>query len=679
MEGKNQETSIFEDGRKHRLQVVYTRKMERRRIFMDELKDNRKENDKQVLKKIKESIGPIWYQVLTVPQRNALDALEFGIYQDLIEGRSRRTAKVMRALGIYPQPDKIDLNKCVYAGRNDPKEMLACLFLVHYGHYIHGKRSSYDLNARLMLSAILYLGMDDLIARLEERFRPETEETRETPKLKAKREPPPESPYLQKLIVRSYAPCKQKRQLPLPLPNLDEIDEPFEEEPMIPKSPPPPPPPPPPKNRLPRSYCDKINDMPRFPPNDLGLPPVVPVHTKTRKTRAAKSISPVEKKVYGIDTGLRKKSMRRRRPPNLTTGLWNAQYMIQGVYNVNDRLVYIICNVAILPPLGELIHGGFALVNGTYINIHCGFAARPEPNKLPPCECLKKYQETVFNYVIETKKCTCGHNYDYGNEGNFTSEEVPFFEKPTGTSPFYFNYNTIYELDARIIHVEKEFKKIWEIDSNLNIDAAALAEKKEKEKKRKRKKASNTCLGISPTPEDYLKCALRKMRPDNIAAKLPDIHLVPELKEWMRRRLFGPFSAEQKKKLLTKSVNNWNFLKFVKGMGHVEPPQEPAYLGFTTWAYKFGLSKKFQKYTHDYKLAMLKLHAKLNNILWATMCQAEFPDKNFREIFSSYVVAHMNDLHIKKPYSVREAADRKNVMQLKRYCCPPDSNIDDYD
>ncbi|XP_030034907.2 uncharacterized protein LOC115450896 [Manduca sexta] len=669
------ETS-HEERTHRRLQIVYARKTRERQIFMQELKEIRKQRDKRLFKSIKQSIGPKWYQVLGVTQRKALDSLEFAIYQDILEGRPTRTRGIMKVLGLYPRPNTIDLMNCVYLGRHDPKEMLAQLFLMTYGHSIDGKQLSYCLNARLMLSGILYLGLDNLISLLRDRFRAEPEKKEPAPKRKPKSEPPLASPYLQKLIAYLYEPPARKPFKPAPLPNLDDLNDPLayteDEAPAVYKPPPQPPPPPPPKKRLPRGYCDKIAGV-------MTIEPYSSVTTLTVKTvgrgshrriRSSKICLSEVKKSYGIGGG-KPKGGRRRKPVAPSTGNSNAQYLINGVYTINGKSVFVLGNVTILPASGDLIHGGYKYMGNECINIHCGYRARPPPPKPDPCDCVKKWQDTVLEYVKKTK-CYCGHHYDYGNEGNFLPEDLPFFQKPTRGSPFTFNYHTIYDINEKRLYVEKEFKKIWDTDSVLHVDDGTVKDKKDK-KKKKTKRSSTTCLGQNPKPVDYLKCALRMMKQLNVAARLPDIHLVPELKEWMRRRIYGPHSASSKADKLRKSSIHWQMFKTLEmnDYGHVYPPKDDRFMGETDWVQKFDLQKKFKKYTQKYRLELYRSYAYLTNLLWPSMCQAQFPDKKFREIYFSYLSARVEDLQLMHPYNPKEAAERKFTLARRRYVCLP--------
>ncbi|XP_050351417.1 uncharacterized protein LOC126774123 [Nymphalis io] len=662
--------------REHRhMQVLYSRHTQERQIFMQELNDFRRRKEKNVLKTVKELIGPTWLQALSVPQRNALNSLEFSIYQDILEGRPVRTANVMRQLGLYPRPNNVELMNCIIVGRNDPKKMLAQLFLITYGHPIEGKRASYCLNSRLILSAILYLGLDNLLDLLKKRFRPTAVKESPEKKPKSRNLTPLKSPYLQDMIAVLYLPPKRKPFKPLPLPNLDDLNKPYEEEePTIPK---PPPsqggPPPPPKKKYQHSYCDKLAGFVKIEPYSSIT--TVAVKTVTQrsqihKLRGSKMCVEV-KKSYGISLSRPSKSVKRKKLVAPNTGISNAQYQINGVYKINGKTVFVLGNVSILPPGGDLINGGYRYIGGEYINIHCGFKAKPPPPKPDPCDCVKQWQNAVFKYMKENK-CQCGHHYDYGNEGTFGPEELPYFQKATKFSPYQFNYQTIYNLDQKHLYIEKEFKRIWDTDSALHVGDGVILEKKDK-KKKKTKRSSVTCLGESPKPEEYLKCALRQMRQLNIAAKLPDIHLVPELKEWMRMRIYGPFTRYAKREMLRKSTVYWQtFLTLAqKSFGHVSPKKDPTYGGHTNWIHKQELNDKFRKFTLQYKLELYRSYARINNLLWPTMCQAEFPDKKFREIYFSYLFGRLEDLHIMHPYSTKETMERKRTIAKKRYCCPP--------
>ncbi|XP_075979156.1 uncharacterized protein LOC142978550 [Anticarsia gemmatalis] len=669
---KSLETSHEQHVKRH-LRVLYTRETHEKEVFMNELKAYRRQKDKEMFRSIRDSVGPRWYQALSVPQRTALDSLATSIYQDLLEGRPVRTATVMRALGLYPRPSYSDLMTCNYLGREDPKEMLAQLYNLTFGYSIEGKRFSYTLNARLILSAILYLGQENLIQLLRERFRPDVVETKRPPRPVVKPEPPLKSPYLQKLVAFLWEKPRRKRKRPAPLPNLDDLDDPYEEEPIMLRTPPPAPPPPKEKKRSSRAVCDQIAGVipiePRKP-SVTDVPYKKAIRPGHRRGRSSKGSLP-EKKTYGMGSGKKARSaVRRKKPVAPSTGMHNAQYNINGVFEINGKMLFILGSVSILPAHGDLIHGGYAHVGTENINIHCGFRGRPPPLEADPCDCLKKWQNTVFKYVKDNK-CYCGHHYDFGNEGTFPPDELPFFMKPTRHSPLHFNYQTIFDLDPKHLHIEKEFKKLWDTDSVLHVDDGTIVVKDDK--KKKKKKSSKTCLGANPRPEDYLKCALRFMRRVNIAARLPDLHLVPELKEWMRRRLYGPYSSYDKREFLRKSNTYWQFFATLdhKGFGHVYPPANPEYKGHTNWIHKQRLNEQFRTYTQKYKLSMFRSHAYVTNLLWRTMYQAEFPDKQFRQIYFSYMFGRLEDLTLIQPYSSREAAERARVLSSNRYICLP--------
>lgn len=656
------------------LQVVYARKTREKQIFMEELKEYRKRRDIQMLKNMVDEVGPRWYQALSEPQRSALDDLEFSIYQDILEGRPHRTAAIMKILGLWPRPGYSVLLNCIYLGRDDPKEMIAQLYLSTYGYPIEGKRASYCLNARLMLSAIFYLGLENLISLLQKRFSPDVLPPEPEPKPKPKPEPPLASPYLQKLVAALYEPHRYKRPPPPPLPNLDDLNEPYEEEPIIHEPPPPPPPPPPPKKKLPQSYCDQLAGVMEIVAHssatNLSRKNVKPNARKPRGSKADETERP-PKKEYGLGLATRKKVVRRKKPVAPQTGLWNAQYTINGVYTVHGKTLYVIGSISILPARGELIHGGYKYVEGKFITIHCGFRGWPPEEKPAPCDCDKKWHDTVFQYVKD-HKCYCGHFYDYGNEGTFPPDELAYFVKPTRHSPIGFNYETIYDTDNKRLHVAKEFKKLWDTDSVLHVEDGV--NKVKQEKKKKKKKASKTCLGQNPKPEDYLKCAIRLMRRVNVAARLPDLHLVPELKEWMRKRLYGSLTKVDKQEFLRKSTVYWTMFTSLaaKDFGHVQPPKEPMYHGLNDWSQKQHLNDQFRHYTHRYRLMMYRSHAYVTNLFWRSMYQAELPDKKFREIYFSYLFGRVEDVQLIHPYNSRESEERKLILAKKRYICLPD-------
>lgn len=661
----------YEDPAKRRVRVVFTRKMEERKLYMEELKIRRHAENKRLYREIKKRIGPRWYQALSTAQRVALDTLEQSMYQDMLEARPGRSEKIIRALGLQPCPSRIDLLSAMYYGKGDSKEMFAQLFQMLYGFHFSAKRASYTLNQRLILSAIYYLGLDDLIRLLRERYKPDPQTP--SPPIKKKKPPPiPQSPYLQKLkAVERWSPkvSKPREVRPLPL-DLGDLNEPYEEEPIMPKPPPPPPPPPPPKKRLPQAYCEKLAGYTKIEAYRPKPPPVAlkqrkEIGSRSNRIRASKLLLNEGKKTYGLGLAM-KCRVRRKKPKAPRISPCYGQIHIKGVYTINERPYYLLETVVNLAPNGEIVHGGYTLINGTYVMINHGYTSYAAPPLPPPCDCLEKWADPVLRYV-KNNKCLCGHYYDYGNEGEFDISDPQYFVRPSVKgAPMYFDYNLIYETDAKTLTVEKEIKKVWDTDSMLWVDDGIVPNPKEKRRK-KIKKSSKTCLGEKPTITKYLKCALRYMRQVNIAARLPDVYLTPELQEWMRYRIYGPFTPEQKKRLLVKTTYHWAFLNSFPG--HVTPKSNPEFSGATTWRFKNEMRQKFKKYTQEYKLKMYRAHAYVNNLFWATMCQAQFPDKHFREIFFSYLISRIGDLQIKHPYSTMETAERRNEMDKRRYIC----------
>ncbi|KAI8429632.1 hypothetical protein MSG28_000218 [Choristoneura fumiferana] len=668
---KHGPTTSYGERAHKRMQLVYAQQTRERQYFMQELQELRKQKYIQIMRNIKELVGPTWYQVLSVPQRDALDTLEFGIYQDLLEGRPTKTSAIMRKLGLYPRPSNSDLMTCNYAGRDDPKAMIAELYLISYGHPIGGKCQSYNLNARLMLSAILYLGLKNLIELLRERFKPDPQPKVKENKQRPKPEPPLASPYLQKMVAVLYDPPRPKRGKPPPLPtNLEDLNEPVEEEPPVTKPPPLPPPPPPPKKRLPRTFCDKVAGyMPVEPFSEVTAVAIkTTTRTSTRRQRGDKLCMTEVKKTYGICMTRPKKGSRRKKLTAPSTGIQNTQYLIQGVYTIGGKTVFVLSSVSILPAKGELIHGGFRYLNGELINIHNGYRGFTPAPKPDPCNCVKLWQDKAFRYIKENK-CYCGHRYDYGNEGTFPPDEPPYFQKPTPHAPFQFNYHTIFDIDEKSLLIEKEFKRVWDTDSVIGPKNPLNKDKK----KIKKKRSSKSCLGERPKPEDYLKCALRQMRHVNIAAKLPDVHQVPELREWMRRRIYGPYSPTERREYLRRS--NAFFQLFTtlaaNGFGHVATKPDPLFHGETNWLHKLELKKKFNQYTMRYKLELFRSFANLNNMLWSTMYPSAFPDKKFREIYFSYLHGRVEDLQLMHPYNTMETNERAFKMARRRIICLP--------
>ncbi|KAI5642424.1 hypothetical protein NE865_05451 [Phthorimaea operculella] len=668
---------------KHRqILLKHNREMEERRRFLQELKKARGELVQQTQKEVKNNIGPTWYQVLSVRQRMALDTLPRALYQDILEGRPVKTMEIIRILGIFPRPNKWAVQHCMYLGRNDPKEFLSELYSELYHHPISQKQYSYDLNMRVILSSIFYLGLDDMTNSLKEQFKPDKSEPPRPRIVKTRRTPVCSSPYLQKMEAPLYKPAvTPKRTPPPPLPDLSflnkrlekeelpppKIIEPVLSQPLLPH----------PKKRIYRAQCDKLAEvlvLQQEVPKNVVIPkPKTEKNLPKYRRKASKTNLQDVKKKYGLNLcKKRKKQIKKPQPPS--TGLENVQFNITGVYTYKGCSYYIIGTVYTIPHEGIIVHGGhMRLPNGEYGLIHLGWSYRPSPD-FDECECMENWDSAVFRHIQNTK-CYCGHRYDFGNEGTYPEEEVPLFVPPTGRLPMQFNYDAIYQMDPKIQQVQKDFKKIWDSESILqeDVDSEIAARRKKKNKKKEPPKPDKTkpCLGEKPSLEDYLRCALRLQRQTNIAACLPYVHRAPELRAWMRRRVHGPYTTEQKQAMMIRSLKLWSNFKTFQNVGQckAELPSDPSISKNTSWKQKFEINKQFRKVVNTYKIDLYTAQAYANNLLWATTFDAEYPDAKFREIFFTYLAGHVTDVDIFHPYCRYENADRISKRARHRYIC----------
>ncbi|XP_063633227.1 uncharacterized protein LOC134804201 [Cydia splendana] len=648
-----------------RTQILYSKQTRERQVYMEDLREYRRQVEKKAMKRMRKLVGPRWYQVLSVPQRDALDSLGSSVYQDLLEGRPTRTSRIINRLGVVPPPKPMDLMVANFHGNDDPKKMLGHLYLLLFGHSIEGKRNSYCLNAKLILSAIFYLGLKNLIELLREQFKPDQDGAPTPPKRKPKRQAPLPSPYLERSIVPLWYPASPKKFTPPPLPNFDDLNEPYVEsdEYRIRIKPPPPPPPPPPPKRIPLAVCDKLAGV-----FNIGPSQVTSVTMKTtmsqRKDRNHDMTLEVKKKTYGLCITRPNRKGLRRKPKPPTTGVNNVQYLIQGVYTIGRRTVFVLGSVSILPSEGELIHGGFAQSSTGYMNIHLGFRGYPASPTPDPCDCHQKWHDKILKYVKESK-CHCGHNYDYGNEGTFPPDEVPYFQRPKEGAPYHFNYHTIFDVDQKQVIIKKEVKKF--------LDGDSVTGSRKVVKKKEKKRSSKTCLGQNPKPSQYLKCALRLLRGVNEAARLPDVHLAPELVEWMRRRIAGPLGPAQRQAYLRQSLELQTRLESItpRIYGPLISKNDTQFEVASTWAHKLKFKDRFNKYSCEYRRQLFKCFANINNIFWRIMFHPEFPDKKFREIFFSYLYWKADDLMLLRPYCSAETNDRKVRLMNRRMVCLP--------
>ncbi|KAI5642355.1 hypothetical protein NE865_05717 [Phthorimaea operculella] len=680
--------------RRRKMRLIFTRKTTERQLFMEELKTVRKERQKRVLKNIKKSVGPTWYQVLSTRQRAALDKLEFNIKHDLISARPYGTMSILSVLNISPLPHVVDVFESIDKSQGNPMAFFAILFYTLYDHEISAKRYYYDLNQRVILSSIFYLSLPELKRLLAMKFAWNGEKSSTLSSSHKKQKARPESPYLWKTKAPMWLPEEPQRKKPDPLPDLGWLNAPFQQEPSIPRPPPPPPPPPPKKKTLDIDYCMQLAGYYPVPPRPKEEESTqTPPEVSSRRRRPTKMILKVEKKIYGIDRSLCPTFRKTKRKPRFPESpLVNEHNLIMGIFFYRGIPRPIIGNMVRTPLKGHIIHGGHVEFQGAYVMLHLGIKDELPRKFPPPCTCMHRLEGAILEYV-KKQKCKCGHRYDFKNEGDFTAEddEEPYFLRPSSRNPYQFRMENIFQRDREIAALQKEIHTIWDEDSLLGIapmsidshDVVALAredlKRRKKESKYKRLRDPD-CLGSHPKVEDYLRCSVRQFRLINIAARLPDIHKTRELKEWMRMRLYGPLSDKDKRKLNKRSTTDWAYLKYFENEGlGVARIKLPDYLKkniMTNWQEKDKLIEKFKKFTHKFRVKIYKKNYSVGNLYWATMCQPEFPDKHFRDIYFSYMISQVNDVNLSHPYSIVESMNRKLRIQERRIVCVPKGAAD---
>ncbi|KAJ2943932.1 hypothetical protein O0L34_g8253 [Tuta absoluta] len=675
----------MENKRRRKLRLIFTRKTTERKLFMDELKIIRKDTENKVLKNIKKSVGPSWYQVLSTRQRAALDRLEFNMKHDIISGRADGVMVILNVLNICPIPHVIDVFSSMDASKGNPMEFFAILFYTLYDHEISVKRYHYDLNQRIILSSIFYLGLPDLKRLLQSKFAWNGEKSSPPPPDK-KRKQRHKSPYLWPMKAPMWFPAPPQKKKPDPLPDLGWLNAPMQQEPSIPRPTPSPPPPPPRKDTLDIDYCMQLAGYYPIlgpPPKEKPIEITQPI---SRRRRPTKMIFKAEKKVYGLDRSICPSfKLRAKKPRYPIPTLENEQYNILGMSVVKRRAIAIVGGMIKIPIKGFIIHGGYVMFKGEFIVLNLGIKGEIPNNYLPPCTCVEALERPVFRY-LNKHKCTCHHRFDFKNEGDFSREddEEPYFQRPSSRNPHLFRTDNIYQTDQALGALYKTIHSIWDEDSLLNIplnsidsyDVVALAReelKRIKKENKYRKHRLPDCLGTNPKVEDYLRCSIRQFRLINIAARLPNVHMTRELKEWMRMRIFGPLTAKEKKKLNNKSTAYWAYLKYFEkeGLG-VARLKLPDYLKKnipTDYNQNKKLYERFKRFTHHFRVKIYKKHSAAGNLFWATMCHPEFPDKHFRDIYFSYMINQVNDVLLNHPHSIVETMEKVLRKQQKRTVC----------
>ncbi|KAJ2949016.1 hypothetical protein O0L34_g5957 [Tuta absoluta] len=561
--------------------------------------------------------GPVWYLEFSREQRRVLSHLNAFIHEDLLEDIPTRVRQCLWDLGITIHFSYEMLMSSLEESLEDSGLFMWILYGKYYGVSPSTLRPKYDLNSMLMMSALVFIDLEeciDLLNKLTERIDrppPEPKKKKQTyfePNVKY-------GEYLQMMRVPLYSnhPLHiPKAKRPMPLHNKIRLrsNESYEElvkrttfmekrrQRNI-------------KAKLADRVCKyKFWDPPASYRNDdprlLAYNAKLRMYKRRAKPRHLKYKPPFE----------------------------NTQFMLSSVSYSSGRPVHILARITHLPSAYILIHGGICKFGGEYIGQINGMwcTTRLVIDHCPKaCDCTTKWEANILEY-LNTSKCYCGHYYDFENTS--VLDHDIFFYPPTRHIPMIFDHAKIYHVDPFFEHVVKAFKIAMNSDTTPST-------------------SGRKTLDIRDLPaKELLKIFFADLADTPLLIPhLPQANLLNNLQEWVRKRVKGNISPAIHKQLMLKSQRRWLDLK------HIDYRAQAYFIPFTlkqldkmTWAHRGLIQKLFTILLKNFEMRTRQNQLEQSRLWWSTMAYDVYPSESFLDVFFTYMPGRFKDTMVVNPY-----------------------------
>ncbi|XP_053609208.1 uncharacterized protein LOC128674578 [Plodia interpunctella] len=558
--------------------------------------------------------GPPWYVELSVAQREVLDSLKFNIHQDLLEDLPTRTRKALSDLGITVKIPMKMLMKAMTESVEDAGIFIWNLYTAYYKSPPSEPRSTYSMNAMIMMSSLVFIDLDECIERLSDL-------------VKLKKPPPPRPPkppkknftpdcryglYLQKNYAPFYClhPSEKKKKRKHP-----ELAYKF-------------------RLRSEASYSvlckdhsflqkrkernKKEQQQERVCNYKFWEPP------STLRNTDPKMVAYVNKL----------KMLKLKAKPKYKTPYKNVAYHVTGVSFSGGKPNFVVQNVTVLPTGYIPINAGIVCVGTEFVTTIHGMWKFPREvkNKCDKkCDCLAKWEKPVMEYVQESK-CLCGHLYDYHLEGKAKEK---YFYQATRHGPVWVDKAKVFQLDPKedfikeTVRLAVQSKDPTPVPSQPTISASGL-------KLKELLAAFLADLSDSPL----------------IIPHLPQANMLNNLQEWVRRRVNGNLAPEKHKQMKLQSLRRWLYLRhldFKARAGRI--PFTMKQLEHMDWSYRDFVQSLFISLMNDFEVRNRLKQLHQTRLWWPTMKYDPYPNKAFLDVFFTYMPGRMKDTFVVNPYS----------------------------
>ncbi|XP_055856019.1 uncharacterized protein LOC129919194 [Episyrphus balteatus] len=598
---------------------------------------------------------PDWFRGLSTFQREAADSLLNCIRDDCEQATSHRVRDALRRIGIEPPVDPSKIKFVMQLSRGNDMAFLWFLMELYYRNssQVGGHNKKYSVNEQIFITVIAYLDTIPTLRELDKLLPKKAEE------IKTKK-------TLKKKVIKSVVTFPYFQKQPRPILygkslTMNEID-----------------------NKANFSEYEKYRNPNYIVPNEASR---WFANYKLRKIeRIANGIIKEQ-----IDTIFNQELDKNEEQESLTVCVHhqNMQKLKESIANELKVLKRKECEK-------------YFDINGHFKNK----SLKRVMNELNSE--ITKAAENVTQFANKNLRTTADKEvphkiqeenlnlYDFGHDAVLNTK-CNYFEAPTTNKPYKFNYNKIFDLGAKnpvkdaiafVLNAEssenvsiensrairKCCKKIWaEEVKNYNSNYKKEQKSKEKESPQLQQDVFELNQGnFDPRDtklmQSLLLKALQEIKKNKkfVLASLPDAHKFPILKEWIRKRYGMVYTRQEKIKTFKRTKKVFQVLRNNALRVRIPHLDDLSRKRLVSYGCKDYLLKKtnFLKdiYQDNFKESLLED----SRIYWAAVRPYQCSKGPPRNVFFAYLPARKNDVHMFRPWKVREYIHAKDEWDRRQ-------------
>ncbi|KAJ8722084.1 hypothetical protein PYW08_004486 [Mythimna loreyi] len=581
--------------------------------FLKDLKYHYYTEGKRKVRRLQKEVGPRWYVELSSQQKEVLAHVKDDIHQDLLEDIPRRMRQNLSDLGITNRVPRKMLMQAMDVSVEDPGVFFWKLYQSIYKKSPSELLYSYDMDARILISCLVFIDMEECIETLNRVTHYDKSISIERPRKKKKYFQPDVKygEYLQQMYVPLYTNPKLRRnKKPLPLGYKLKLrsEESYE--------------------RLCNSkeFLEKRKERNKKAKQQDRI-------CKYKFWEPPSTLRNTDPKMCAYVMKLRMLKMKAK--PRYHAPYENVQYQIAGVAFFGGKPRYLLSNVAVMPTGYIAINEGLVYCNGEYVSRLNGYWRYPKEviDKCDhTCDCLTKWEPAVMEF-LQKSKCKCGHLYDFYNES--ISNKEKYFYPPTRHAPLWFDHAKVFQMDPMEDFIKETFAIGLKSETTMEV-------------------ASEPTLNASGLKKSELLAAFLADLSDTplLIPHLPQANLLNNLQEWARRRVRGKLEPKHHKHMMLQSQRRWLDLKHIDFRARAyRIPFTLKQLKNINWSHRKIIQKLFKILLHDFTMRNRLKQVEQTRLWWPTTKYDYYPNKPFLDIFFTYMSGRSKDTYLVNPYS----------------------------